>query len=233
MGALLGDESSRRSASPSACAPRSRDRTSTSASSIPVSTETEFFDVMQRETGHRSSRALGPRQPADEVAERDRARDRAARSPEVYPSLQVARPRDRSTRSRPASAIALVKQVRPQAGRPRRREPMTARAAAIEHRARARDRRRRPRRRRPRAHRRRLGPRPAARPRRRRTSTSRCSACRRHGCARCSRRFGRVEAVGESFQVYKIGDIDVVAAAARVEDRAAAIAASTSPAIPT
>ena len=41
------------------------------------------------------------------------------------------------------------------------------------------------------------------------TSTSKCSACRPIACARCSNPFGRVEAVGESFQVYKIGDIDV------------------------
>ncbi len=32
--------------------------------------------------------------------------------------------------------------------------------------------------------------------------------------------FGRVDVVGESFSVYKIGGLDVCAAAARVEDRA-------------
>ena len=48
-----------------------------------------------------------------------------------------------------------------------------------------------------------------------RTSTSRCSASRPIGCARLLESFGRVEAVGESFQVYKMGDIDVVAAPPR------------------
>ena len=42
----------------------------------------------------------------------------------------------------------------------------------------------------------------------RRTSTSRCSASRRSRSA-AARSFGRVEAVGESFPVYKVGDIDV------------------------
>ena len=39
-------------------------------------------------------------------------------------------------------------------------------------------------------------------------------------CARCSNPFGRVEAVGESFQVYKIGEHRRLAAAARIEGRA-------------
>ena len=50
----------------------------------PVSTETEFFDVMSRETGTVVERAFGPRQHADKVA------DAIARAiehpiPEVYP----------------------------------------------------------------------------------------------------------------------------------------------------
>ena len=50
---------------------------------LPVSTETEFFDVMVRESGH-ATRAAGPRQSADEVAEAiARAIERPA--PEVYP----------------------------------------------------------------------------------------------------------------------------------------------------
>src|SRR5258707_8111318 len=50
----------------------------------PVSTETEFFDVMSRETGTGVTRAFGPEQTADEVGE---AIARAIRRPvpEVYP----------------------------------------------------------------------------------------------------------------------------------------------------
>jgi short-subunit dehydrogenase len=50
----------------------------------PVSTETEFFDVMSRETGTTVTRAYGPRQNVDAVAE---AIARAIRRPipEVYP----------------------------------------------------------------------------------------------------------------------------------------------------
>ena len=51
---------------------------------FPVSTDTEFFDVMSRETGTAVTRAMGPRQSADTVA------DAIARAihrpvPEVYP----------------------------------------------------------------------------------------------------------------------------------------------------
>lgn len=50
----------------------------------PVSTETEFFDVMSRETGAAVTRAMGPRQSVDEVAEAiARAIQRPV--PEVYP----------------------------------------------------------------------------------------------------------------------------------------------------
>ena len=50
----------------------------------PVSTETEFFDVMSRETGTTVTRAHGPRQSVEQVAE---AIARAIRRPipEVYP----------------------------------------------------------------------------------------------------------------------------------------------------
>jgi short-subunit dehydrogenase len=51
---------------------------------FPVSTETEFFDVMSRETGTEVTRAMGPRQTVDTVA------DAIARAihrpvPEIYP----------------------------------------------------------------------------------------------------------------------------------------------------
>jgi hypothetical protein len=50
----------------------------------PVSTETEFFDVMSRETGTTVTRAYGPRQSVDVVAD---AIARAIRRPipEIYP----------------------------------------------------------------------------------------------------------------------------------------------------
>ena len=51
---------------------------------FPISTETEFFDVMTRETGATVTRAMGPRQSAEEVADAiARAIDRPV--PEVYP----------------------------------------------------------------------------------------------------------------------------------------------------
>ena len=51
---------------------------------FPVSTETEFVDVMSRETGAPVARALGPRQSADQVA--DAIASAIARPvPEVYP----------------------------------------------------------------------------------------------------------------------------------------------------
>ena len=51
---------------------------------FPVSTETEFFDVMSRETGTEVTRAMGPRQSVEKVAD---AIARAIRRPvpEVYP----------------------------------------------------------------------------------------------------------------------------------------------------
>jgi short-subunit dehydrogenase len=50
---------------------------------LPVSTDTEFFDVMVHESGH-ATRAAGPRQKADDVAEAiARAIERPV--PEVYP----------------------------------------------------------------------------------------------------------------------------------------------------
>jgi short-subunit dehydrogenase len=51
---------------------------------FPVSTETEFFDVMSRETGADVTRAFGPRQSVDTVAD---AIARAIRRPvpEIYP----------------------------------------------------------------------------------------------------------------------------------------------------
>jgi short-subunit dehydrogenase len=52
----------------------------------PVSTETEFFDVMSRETGRELRRALGPRQTVDTVADAiARAIHRPA--PEIYPHV--------------------------------------------------------------------------------------------------------------------------------------------------
>jgi len=50
---------------------------------FPISTETEFFDVMTRESGA-ITRALGPRQSADQVAEAI-ARTIERPAPEVYP----------------------------------------------------------------------------------------------------------------------------------------------------
>ena len=53
----------------------------------PVSTETEFFDVMSRETGTAVTRAFGPRQAVETVADAiARAIDRPV--PEVYPHFQ-------------------------------------------------------------------------------------------------------------------------------------------------
>ena len=50
----------------------------------PVSTDTEFFDVMSRETGTSVTRAFGPRQPVETVADAiARAIERPV--PEVYP----------------------------------------------------------------------------------------------------------------------------------------------------
>ena len=51
---------------------------------FPVSTETEFFDVMSRETGAAVQRAFGPRQPVEAVAEAI-AHAIAHPVPEVYP----------------------------------------------------------------------------------------------------------------------------------------------------
>jgi uncharacterized protein len=50
----------------------------------PVSTETEFFEVMSRETGTEVTRAMGPRQSAEAVAEAI-ARAIARPVPEIYP----------------------------------------------------------------------------------------------------------------------------------------------------
>ncbi len=50
----------------------------------PVSTDTEFFEVMSRETGKPVERAFGPRQSVDEVAEAI-ARGIAHPVPEIYP----------------------------------------------------------------------------------------------------------------------------------------------------
>jgi NADP-dependent 3-hydroxy acid dehydrogenase YdfG len=50
----------------------------------PVSTETEFFDVMSQETGADVTRAFGPRQPVETVADAV-ARAIAHPVPEVYP----------------------------------------------------------------------------------------------------------------------------------------------------
>jgi len=51
---------------------------------FPVSTDTEFFDVMTRETGSHVERAFGPRQHVDRVADAI-ARAIARPVPEVYP----------------------------------------------------------------------------------------------------------------------------------------------------
>jgi short-subunit dehydrogenase len=54
---------------------------------FPVSTETEFFDVMSRETGAAVTRAFGPRQAAETVADAiARAIDRPV--PEVFPHFK-------------------------------------------------------------------------------------------------------------------------------------------------
>jgi short-subunit dehydrogenase len=50
----------------------------------PVSTDTEFFDVMSKETGTAVTRAFGPRQPVETVANAI-ARAIAHPVPEVYP----------------------------------------------------------------------------------------------------------------------------------------------------
>jgi short-subunit dehydrogenase len=50
---------------------------------LPVSTDTEFFEVMQKESGS-ASRAIGPRQTAEDVADAI-ARAIAHPTPEVYP----------------------------------------------------------------------------------------------------------------------------------------------------
>src|SRR5262249_18690449 len=50
----------------------------------PVSTDTEFFDVMSHETGVAVTRAGGPRQPVEAVAHAV-ARASARPTPEVYP----------------------------------------------------------------------------------------------------------------------------------------------------
>jgi short-subunit dehydrogenase len=53
----------------------------------PISTETEFFEVMSRETGTVVTRAMGPRQSVEQVAEAiARAIDRPI--PEVYPHFK-------------------------------------------------------------------------------------------------------------------------------------------------
>ena len=53
----------------------------------PVSTETEFFDVMSRETGAEVTRAFGPRQSVETVADAI-ARGIARPVPEIYPHWQ-------------------------------------------------------------------------------------------------------------------------------------------------
>jgi short-subunit dehydrogenase len=54
----------------------------------PVSTETEFFDVMSRETGTNVTRAYGPRQDVGTVAEAI-ARGIARPAPEIYPYFKA------------------------------------------------------------------------------------------------------------------------------------------------
>ena len=51
---------------------------------FPVSTDSEFFDVMSKETGTTITRAMGPRQTAEDVADAI-ARTIARPRPEVYP----------------------------------------------------------------------------------------------------------------------------------------------------
>jgi NAD(P)-dependent dehydrogenase (short-subunit alcohol dehydrogenase family) len=69
---------------------------------FPVATETEFFDVMVRESGH-ATRAAGPRQRAGEVAEAI-ARTIERPAPEAYP-YRGARGLVLLNASRPGSAI--------------------------------------------------------------------------------------------------------------------------------
>ena len=73
--------------------------------------------------------------------------------------------------------------------------------------------------RRPRARRRRMGARPAARHRLRKTSTWRSSAFPAAELPALLEPFGRVEPIGQSFPVYKIGDDRRRASAPRIEER--------------
>ncbi len=84
----------------------------------PVSTETEFFDVMSRETGAEVTRAMGPRQSVETVAGAiARAIDRPV--PEVYPHFT-----SRALVILNALAPGLTDRVVKQFGRkPVRREP--------------------------------------------------------------------------------------------------------------
>ena len=124
---------------------------------FPISTETEFFQVMARESGS-ATRALGPRQSADDVANAI-ARAIAHPVPEVYPYWK-----SRGLVWLNTVCAGDLRSVR-QAVRPRNHPPVSDRGPLGPLRARAGDRHGRPRRRRARAHRRRLGARPAHGPR--------------------------------------------------------------------
>ena len=99
--------SSRRSASPSACAPSSPARGIHVSVVYPVSTETEFFDVMSRETGTTVDARARPAADASSVSPtRSRARSRA-RCP-------------RSIRTRKSRALVLAQRARARLQRSRR-----------------------------------------------------------------------------------------------------------------
>ena len=184
---------------------------------FPVSTDTEFFDVMSRETGATVTRAFGPRQRVEEVADAiARAIERPV--PEVYPLREVprarlaeracARPLRPRRRSDSAASRSLRLVLRADHEPGTKNQGPTAMATDAQERARqiaeavrgaggralvvggwVRDRL--------------LGP---STPR---TSISRSSVSPAERLRRLLESFGRVEAVGESFQVYKAGDIDV------------------------
>ena len=175
---------------------------------LPVSTETEFRDAMSRDYGH-SVTGLGPKQSADTVARGDRPLHPHGRRPRCirtgsrggWPS---------STRWRLASPTVSYASTDGAANSDRARSQPSVQAIA----------RRTRRQRGGRALivggwvRDRLLGRPSKDVDLEVFGIPRRPAARHAGPVR------PVNAVGESFTVYKVGDIDVVAAAARIEDRA-------------
>ena len=107
--------SSRRSALRSACARSCSDRSIHVSVVFPVSTDTEFFDVMANETGVPVTRALRPAADRRDGRRRDRPRDRTA-GRRGLPARGVARPGD-PQRAGAGSLRPDRPAVRPQAGR--------------------------------------------------------------------------------------------------------------------